>query len=61
MLNHLRRRQMYEIIADLRNLSNPPQSEIDKHAQKVQEVIQKLGNNYRLALPVPKLEKGAKK
>lgn len=52
---------MYEIIADLRNLSNPPQSEIDKHAQKVQEVIQKLGNNYRLALPVPKLEKGAKK
>lgn len=52
---------MYEIIADLRNLSNPPQSEIDKHAQKVQEVIKQLGDTYRLALPVPKLEKGVSK
>lgn len=50
---------MYEMIVDFRKLSNPPQSEIDKHAQKVQEVIQQLGHKYRLARPMPRINKGA--
>ena len=60
MLNHSRRSKMYEIIVDFRKLSNPPQSEIDKHAQKVQEVIQQLGHKYRLARPMPKTQQGSK-
>jgi hypothetical protein len=51
---------MYEMIVDFRNLSNPPKSEIEKHAQKVQEVIQQLGHKYRLARPMPRITQGSK-
>lgn len=51
---------MYEMIVDFRNLSKPPQSEIDKHAQKVSQLIQQLGHRYRLARPMPRITQGSK-
>ncbi len=51
---------MYEIITNFRNLSNPPQSEIDKYNEKVNQLINQLGSKYRLFETMPKIEQGSK-
>ncbi len=42
------------MIIDFRKLSPPPKQALDERATKVEQIIQQMGDKYRLSTPMPR-------